>query len=251
MRRLIGLFARGRGAARFDAPLAPERPLAVIGDVHGRDDLLGRLLERLGREAPEHAVVLVGDLIDRGEASEAVLRRAMARPDLTVLKGNHEAMCLDFLDDPERKGPLWIRNGGLQTLASFGVGGLGISPGPEALRAAAGRLAQAMGPGMVGWLRGLPTRWRSGNVAVVHAGADPGRALEDQEEAALIWGHPRFAEEARGDGVWVVHGHTILPEPLVEAGRIGVDTGAYATGRLTAAVIGPGRVEFVSCERAA
>ena len=245
MRRLFDLFAR-RGGAVFNAPLAPERPVAVIGDVHGRDDLLGRLLERLGREVPEHAVVLVGDLVDRGEQSAAVLRRVMERPDLTVLKGNHEAMCLDFLADPERKGALWIRTGGLQTLASFGVGGLGISPGPEALRTAAERLAQAMGPAMIGWLRALPTRWRSGNVAVVHAAADPARPLEEQEEAALLWGHPRFEEETRSDGLWVVHGHTILPEPLAAGGRIGVDTGAYATGRLTAALIAPGSVTFAS-----
>ena len=246
MRRLLDLFARRTGSARFDAPLAPERPVAVIGDVHGRDDLLGRLLDRLAGEAPDHAVVLVGDLIDRGEQSAAVLRRMMERADLTVLKGNHEAMCLDYLADPERKGPLWIRNGGLQTLASFGVGGLGISPGPEALRSGAERLAQAMGPAMIGWMRGLPTRWQSGNIAVVHAGADPSRPLEDQEETALLWGHPRFEEATRSDGLWVVHGHTILPEPLVLGGRIGIDTGAYATGRLTAALISASRVSFVS-----
>lgn len=246
MRRLLDLFGRRGAAGRFDAPLAPDGPVAVIGDVHGRDDLLGRLLERLAAEAPDHTVVLVGDLVDRGEQSAAVLRRLMGREDLVVLRGNHEAMCLDFLDQPERKGAQWLRNGGLQTLASFGVGGLGISPGPEALRAASGRLAQAMGREMIGWMQALPTLWQSGNVAVVHAGADPALPLEEQEEATLLWGHPRFGEVARRDGLWVVHGHTILPEPVAAGGRIGVDTGAYATGRLTVALIRPGGVSFAS-----
>lgn len=245
MRGLFDLFGRRDGDA-WGAPLAPEEPLAVIGDVHGRDDLLGRLLGRLGREAPDHRVVLVGDLVDRGEGSAAVLRRLLGREDLVVLKGNHEAMCLDFLSEPERKGTAWMRNGGLQTLASFGVGGLGRTPGPEAMRAASERLAGAMGPEMIGWLQARPLWWRSGNVAVVHAGADPARPLEEQEEVTLTWGHPRFGEEARRDGLWVVHGHTILPQPVAAGGRIGVDTGAYATGRLTAALIGPGRVDFMS-----
>jgi serine/threonine protein phosphatase 1 len=249
MRRLLELFGRKAAPApraRFEAPLAPDEPLAVIGDVHGRDDLLGRLLDRLAEEAPGHRVVLVGDLMDRGERSAQVVRRLIARDDLVVLRGNHEVMCLDFLEEPERKGPLWIRNGGLQTLASFGVGGLGISPSPAALREAAGRLETAMGTEMMAWLRLRPLTFRSGNVAVVHAAADPDLAIEEQEEATLLWGHPRFLRDARADGVWVVHGHTILEEPVVEAGRIGVDTGAYATGRLTAALIRPGGVAFVT-----
>lgn len=245
MRRLLDIFGR-KAPVRFSAPLAPDQPLAVIGDVHGRDELLARLLDRLAQEAPNHQVVLVGDLIDRGEQSAAVMRRVMERPDLVVLKGNHEAMCLDFLDEPERKGLLWLRNGGLQTLASFGVGGLAISPGPEALRKASEQLKAAMGDEMIRWFRSRLMRWRSGNIAVVHAGADPGRPLEEQEEATLIWGHPRFGSEVRTDGMWVVHGHTILPEPVAGGGRIGVDTGAYATGRLTAALIEEGKVAFTS-----
>lgn len=248
MRRLLDLLSRrGRAVApSFDAPLAPGEPLAVIGDVHGRDDLLGRLLDRLAEEAPEHKVVLVGDLMDRGERSVEVVHRLMRRDDLVVLRGNHEAMCLDFLEEPERQGPRWLRNGGLQTLASFGVGGLGINPKPSALRDAAERLEVAMGAELISWLRTRPVRWQSGNVAVVHAGADPAVPIEEQEEAALLWGHPRFSSDARVDGIWVVHGHTILDEPVAVDGRIGVDTGAYATGRLTAALIRSGEVSFIS-----
>lgn len=247
MRRFLErLTWRASTPAGFDAPLSPEVSMAVIGDVHGRDDLLGELLDRLSSEAPNHRIVLVGDLIDRGEHSAGVLRRLMGRADIVCLKGNHEAMALAFLDDPERKGRSWLRNGGLQTLASFGVGGLGMQPGPEALRAARDRLALAMGERMVAWLRGLPLSHLNGNVAVTHAGADPLISVDGQDENSLLWGHRRFAEVPRPDGLWLVHGHVIQPQPLVEAGRIAVDTGAYATGRLTAALIGNGDIRFVS-----
>ncbi|TNC66853.1 metallophosphoesterase [Rubellimicrobium roseum] len=247
MKRLLDLFGRRRAApVPFDAPLAPAEPLAVIGDVHGRDDLLARLLDRLGREAPDHRVILVGDYLDRGEGSAAVLRRLPARPDLVCLKGNHEAMCLGFLEDPPREGRRWLANGGLQTLASFGVGGLTPTSGPEPLYEARDRLAVAMGEELIGWVQARPLHWASGNVAVTHAGADPALPMEEQDRRALLWGHPRFAETPRVDGLWIVHGHTIVPEPLAEAGRVAIDTGAYATGRLTAALIGPGELRFLS-----
>ncbi len=241
MGRLLDLLG---GRSAFDAPVAPERPIAVIGDVHGCDDLLARMLDWLGREAPDHRPVLVGDLMDRGEDSAGVLRRVMGRPEVVALKGNHEAMCLAFLDEPEAQGQQWLRNGGLQTLASFGLRRPG--PEPEELRDAAARLRDAMGEAMVDWLRARPLWWRSGNVAVVHAGADPRRPLEDQEEAVLLWQRPRRGERARTDGVWVVHGHTIVPEPEVAPGRINVDTGAFATGVLTAVLMEPGAVRFVA-----
>ncbi len=248
MRRLLErLTRRGTQAPPgFDAPLAPERPLAVIGDVHGRDRLLGRLLGQVAERSPEAQVILVGDLIDRGEQSADVLRRVAERGDLVSLKGNHEAMCLEFLEDPEAYGPRWLFNGGLQTLASFGVGGVTERSRGDALREARDRFETALGGEMIAWLKSRPVWWRSGNVAVTHAGANPARPLEEQEEQSLIWGHPRFGEVPRRDGLWIVHGHTILPEPEVEDGRIGVDTGAYVTGRLTAALIGAGSVEFVS-----
>lgn len=247
MRRLLDLLARRTPtSAVFDAPLAPDTPLAVVGDVHGRLDLLDLLLGHLEAVAPDHRIILVGDLVDRGEDSAGVLRRLIGRPDITCLRGNHEAMCLGFLDNPEREGRRWLGNGGLQTLASFDLRGLSLQPGPEALRQMRDRLAEAMGSAMIDWLRNLPVIFQDGNIAVIHAGADPLVSLEEQEESSLLWGHPRFGTVPRGDGIWVVHGHVIQAEPLAKAGRIAVDTGAYATGRLTAALIGAGEVRFLS-----
>ena len=248
MRRILDWLSGRHGTAplAFASPLAPEQPLAVIGDVHGRDDLLAQLAAEVASSAPTAQVVLVGDLIDRGERSAQVLHRVSERGDWLCLRGNHEAMCLEFLDDPERFGPRWLGNGGLQTLASFGIGAVSQQSRGGALRQARDRLEVAMGDKLIGWLRKRPLHWRSGNVVVVHAAADPGRPIEGQSEQVLLWGHPRFAEEPRQDGLWVVHGHTILPQPVVRKGRIGLDTGAYATGRLTAALIGPGSITFVS-----
>lgn len=247
--RLFSRRAATDAAATFNAPLAPDERLAVVGDIHGTDGLLAALLERIAAQGPAR-LVFVGDYVDRGEDSAGVLARLHALsssdPRAVFLAGNHEAMMLAFLDDPEREARRWLRNGGLQTLASFGIGG--VSEVSDAARTVAARdaLASALGPERLTWLRGLPTRFTSGNVAVVHAGANPSAPIAGQPDTTLLWGHPEFTTRARGDGVWVVHGHTITAEVAPREGRIGVDTGAYANGRLSAALIGPGSVAPVS-----
>lgn len=232
-------------------PLAPASPFAVIGDIHGRADLLDLLLARLDQEMPIGPVILVGDYIDRGEDSAAVLTRLCAATTtpacrLVCLSGNHEDMCLRFLDDPDRHGPMWLRNGGLQTLASFGIGGVGPSSAAPALAKARDALAVRMGDNMINWLRALPVSWQSGNIAVVHAGADPALPLDAQKRATLLWGHKDFVSRPRFDGLWIVHGHTIVAEPVSVSGRIAVDTGAYATGKLSAAILTSGAVRFLT-----
>ena len=94
-------------------------------------------------------------------------------------------------------------------------------------------LAEAMGADMIAWLARLPSLWQSGNVAVVHAGADPDRPMDQQLDHTLHWGHHAFFKRPRTDGTWIVHGHTIVANPQARDGRISIDTGAYASGRLT------------------
>lgn len=220
--------------------MAPERPFIAVGDIHGRVDLLEQFLDL----APAHPVVCVGDYVDRGDHSAEVLRRLFERSDITCLSGNHEEMMLKFVENPEQAGPRWLRYGGLQTLASFGIAGVTDSSSGKALTDARDALRGAMGDALIGWMQGLATHWQSGNVAVVHAGADPARTIKEQKTQALHWGHPDFARRERKDGIWIVHGHTIVDEPVAENGRIAIDTGAYATGTLTAALIEPGHVSF-------
>lgn len=252
MSLLRRLFGGGEPARQsFEAPLAPEQPFYAVGDIHGRDDLLARLLDKIDAAEPEAMIVCVGDYVDRGEQSADVLRRLHARATAAAdrfvcLMGNHEEMMLNFLDTPEEAGPRWLRYGGLQTLASFGLRGLTERSEGAALTDARGRLRDGLlAPELEAWLRALPRHWQSGNVAVVHAAADPDLPMEEQPDKTLIWGHPRFEHVARKDGIWVVHGHTIVDAPLTAQGRIPIDTGAYATGRLTAARIMPGGPDFV------
>lgn len=239
----------------FDAPLAPKEGFYVVGDLHGCDALLTRLLTKIMPQTskPTPHIIFVGDYIDRGEESAQVLRRLFnlsqnPEVEMTCLAGNHEDMMLQFLDNPVERGPRWLRFGGLQTLASFGIRGISTGTTGIELKEASGALSQAMGEELVTWLRELPLYWQSGNVAVVHAGADPSLPINVQKPGTLKWGHEAFHHQNRKDGVWVVHGHTIVEKANAANGRVAVDTGAYATNRLTAAYIGSEGVQFIqSC----
>ncbi|PKQ13030.1 MAG: serine/threonine protein phosphatase [Alphaproteobacteria bacterium HGW-Alphaproteobacteria-1] len=254
MRQFLSRFlARSAPSAPVEElpPVLPDQPFVAIGDVHGRADLLHALdplIEAQGNGLP---VVFLGDYVDRGEHSREVVKMLMSATAhdplrITCLMGNHERMMLDVLDEPETHTARWLRNGGLQTLASFGV------PSPQGrlndidavfdMRAA---LIEAMGPAMIDWLRARPLTWQSGNVWAVHAGADPAEPMAAQAEDVLLWGHPGFRKQPRTDGQWVIHGHTIVDAPQVTSGRIAIDTGAYATARLTAAIVREGDVTFL------
>lgn len=251
-------LSRLRPQATYPDLPRPADPVCIIGDVHGRSDLLDRLVYRLCAEfgVSRARVILVGDLIDRGPDSAGVLHRVRdwcMRPapfaEVECLLGNHERMLLDFLADPVAAGPRWLLNGGAETLES-----LGLEPqkrlAEENAAATLQRLRDGLGAtlpqGMAEWLRDRPLVWREGALAVTHAGADPSRALEDQTETSLLWGHPAFRSRARSDGLWLAHGHTITPRASAAKGRIAVDTGAWRSGRLTAAWLDESGLRFVS-----
>lgn len=230
---------------------APARPLYVVGDVHGRLETLEDLLRLIDADVPARGarnpvLVFVGDLVDRGEDSAPVLARVQTMcanlPDnIVCLMGNHERMMLDFLDDPGGRGARWLRNGGLQTLASFGVRGA-TQDAPEAeMHRLARDLRAAMPAGQEAWLRARPLMWQSGNILCVHAAADPALPPAAQVEKTLLWGSRRFLDQPRQDGICVVHGHTVVDTPQRHATRIAVDTGAYYTGRLTAVALMTGQ----------
>ncbi len=228
-------------------PPRPERLTYAVGDLHGRLDLLEAMLEAVARDAAgeTHDLVFLGDLLDRGPDSAALLRRIReveaGEGRIFCLAGNHDRMLLDFLDDPEQ-GARWLRIGGQETVFSFGLAPGRASAGPagdEGLRALAADLGEAIGAEGRSWLAARPLWWRSGNVVAVHALTDPALPMEAQPEETLLWARPDRSLAPRADGAWVVHGHTIVPEPRVLAGHVAVDTGAWRTGRLTAAVFTP------------
>jgi serine/threonine protein phosphatase 1 len=241
---IFARFSKSEPNPAFTATIDPEQPLFVIGDVHGCAEQLNRLL---AKQPNDSQLVFVGDLVDRGPNSADVLQTVMGacRAGAICLAGNHEAMMLDFLDRPTERGARWFRFGGLQTLESLKIGGVSEHSDAAALLAGRDALETLLGGEIIAWLRGLPTQWHSGNVHVVHASADPGQPMNNQEIKTLIWGHPDFATRNRTDDQWVVYGHTIHEHPTAVQGRIAVDTGAFATGRLTAAHITKDNVCFV------
>ncbi|WP_417270727.1 metallophosphoesterase family protein [Celeribacter sp.] len=225
-------------------PLSVPSPIAAIGDIHGCATLASKLVATLHTDHPNTQLLFVGDYIDRGEESRQVIEMLMEMREATCLMGNHERMCLDFLDAPEERGARWLRNGGLQTIASYGVSGTQTEM--TKMRDA---LALAMGDTVINWLANRPLYAKFGTLYAIHAGADPARPIEEQGEKPLIWGHPQFRKQPRLDGQWVVHGHTIVDQPTIEGSRVSIDTGAYATGRLTAAIFSEGDVEFTQSQQ--
>jgi len=255
MKRFLSLIMGGNDRAQKNKfpmrPPHPEHPFVAIGDLHGRSDLLLEIDKSIEVHFGDWPIVFLGDYIDRGEESRSVLELLMSvtpkgSPSVTCLMGNHERMLLDFIDNPSQYARRWIQNGGLQTLASFGVSLRQESLNDaDATRATRDRLVDAMGAEMVNWLRERPLSWRNGNVWAVHAGAKPSEPMESQKSQHLLWGHPEFSKAPRHDEQWVVHGHTIVEAPYAQNGRIAVDTGAYATGVLTAAIVNEGEVSFI------
>lgn len=226
-------------------PLVPaEIPLGqrvyAVGDIHGRDDLFVQLLDLIevdNATRPPCAVelVLLGDLIDRGPDSARVVRRAMrlAAGGVTiVLKGNHEAAMVDALAGDREKFALWLKFGGAASLRSWGVAEELITAAPfEELLAAAN---QAVPVTERAWLARM-RRWvQIGDYYFVHAGVRPGVPLERQVDEDCLWIRDEFLSSDRYHGAMIVHGHSISAAVEHRENRIGIDTGAYRSGQLTA-----------------
>ncbi len=235
-------------------PKLPKGELVyAVGDIHGRSDLLSDLLRQIeadaeGSMATAKTLVFLGDYVDRGPDVRGVVD--MLLNDLPsgfaarFLKGNHEALLLDFLAGEGRLDH-WRMNGGDATMASYGVdvdrlAETGASP--EAWREA---FAAALPPAHFSFFRQLELQVSVGEYLFVHAGIRPGVPLDAQDETDLIWIRDEFLDAREPFGKVVVHGHTPRPEPVVRPNRIGIDTGAVFTGRLTALKLQDGEREFL------
>lgn len=231
-------FARSR---RAQAP-AGSRVYAV-GDIHGRADLLAALHRMIGDDAAarpvsRRVVVYVGDYIDRGPDSRAVIDILLDAPlagfASVHLLGNHEAFLLDFLDD-SAVGPDWLFNGGAETLASYGVESpWPFGDPPDRMQT---ELRRRLPARHLTFLRDLRLSHVEGDYLFVHAGVRPGVPLDRQARRDLLWIRGEFLDSDADLGKVVVHGHSIADEPEQRANRIGIDTGAYMTGRLTCLVL--------------
>lgn len=253
-RQLFG--GRERPTARF----TEGRVAFAVGDIHGRADLLKILLHTLEREVAEAPrtggvplVVFLGDYVDRGTASAGVIDLLLQqRPsdcERRFLLGNHEQAMLAFLDAPLAN-RAWLAFGGVETLASYGID----PPAPRSadvdLEAAAAELRAKLPPAHLEFLQSLELYVEESGYAFVHAGVDPARSLAKQNSQDLLWIRDRFLSSRRRFSHRVVHGHTPTALPHADARRIGVDTGAYATGILTAARIEGDEVRFLNATAA-
>jgi len=224
------------------------RTVAAIGDIHGRLDLLDPLLEEVIPVALEldpatrPVMIFLGDYVDRGRASKGVIDRILElgrRDDLEVraLKGNHEQAMLQFLLEDPGFGAVWCGQGGAQTMVSYGVTPPRMETDDKAWEIAREAFAQAVPPEHMAFLAGLELTATYGDYVFVHAGMRPGIPLAAQLERDLLWIRQDFLSATKPFEKVVVHGHTPEKEPFVGPSRIGIDTGAYATGVLTAILL--------------
>lgn len=212
----------------------------AIGDVHGRLDLLRALLLQVESDALRrgHAhthIVFLGDLIDRGPESAQVIEFLIGyRPAFRTLHyvaGNHEECFLDVINGNSATEMSWFQFGGYETLQSYGVSERAIvSRGAVLQQELAERVPQAH----VDFLSRCVDQVRIGDYLFVHAGIRPGQPLDRQSPQDMRWIREEFLDDESDHGVVVVHGHSISRAPVVRGNRIGIDTGAYRSGRLTA-----------------
>jgi len=202
-------------------------------------------------KAPRNVVVHLGDYVDRGLDSRGVVDHLINAPlrgfEIVCLKGNHEAMMLEFLEDSS-VGPKWMAVGGNATLLSYGVDIPGGITTHADLDAAQKDLARKLPLQHLAFLTSLKLQHSEGEYQFVHAGVRPGRALAEQTERDLIWIREPFLNSREWHGKMVVHGHSIEWEPQVLKNRIGIDTAAYASGRLTCLVLWEGEWTFIVAE---
>ncbi len=246
----------------------------AIGDIHGRMDLLDRLLQDIAadaayapyeaaasneadasnEESPPKRIVIVfmGDLIDRGPDSKGVVERIsagapaegpLAKAQFISLRGNHEDYIIQFLADFS-VAAAWLRNGGLEAIRSY-VGQLpdGFIADYPALQRL---LYRAMPPSHLRFFARMPVKHVEGDYLFVHAGIRPGIPLERQDSFDMMWIREPFLSNTEPLPKMVVHGHTLVEAPEIRPNRIAIDTGAYRSGRLTCLVLeGAGR-RFIS-----
>ena len=236
--------------SRFRKKPAPQRALPAvpngrrvyaIGDIHGRDDLFAELLEMIAadnnrRSPADVSIILLGDLVDRGPQSAQVVERAIAlsrkAPDVHCLAGNHEEVFLKALGGDPKLMRYFVRIGGAPTIHSYGL--VGEEYDALTFEELAERFPPMVPESHIAFLAAAEDKIVIGDYLFVHAGIRAGVPVEQQRPGDLRWIRDEFLEDSSDHGHVVVHGHTIFPEVQERANRIGIDTGAYGSGVLTA-----------------
>ncbi len=239
LRNLFGSKAKKKAAL----PCVPagDRYYA-IGDIHGRLDLFDALIDAIEADIAEQPsalihVILLGDLVDRGEDSAGVIRRArkwQKKRKVRILAGNHEEMFLQSFDDADVLRH-FLKHGGRETILSYGIA-------PKKFNALSVEELLEKLPDIVpqadrDYLAAFEEMIIAGDYVFVHAGIDPERPLDKQKRRDMLWIRERFLKHEGPLPKVVVHGHTIFDTIEDRGSRIGIDTGAFRTGVLTALVL--------------
>jgi len=234
------LLPLSRWARRRHAAPLGQRWYA-IGDIHGRLDLLNELIRAIDRDDEQRGVtdtrlLFLGDYIDRGPDSRAVVELMMkldiGADQVVFLSGNHEEVLLATADGNRRAAALFHKMGGRETLLSYGVSAQDYD---YADASGIVDLVRANIPtAHLDWLTRLRTAYRAGDYFFAHAGVRPGIPLDDQAASDLRWIRREFLSHPASHGAMVVHGHSVTAAIDERPNRIGIDTGAYASGCLTA-----------------
>jgi len=228
------------------ATLPPAQRIYAVGDVHGCFERLVEMHEQIAADLAERPIgcavlVHLGDYVDRGMESAQVVEWLLAGPPVPVaqvvnLMGNHEQMMLAAIAQVDTEaGELWLRNGGADSLMSWGV------PRSFAQQDWAGRIPM---PHLL-FLRDLALYHQVGPYLFVHAGIRPGVPLVQQTRQDLLWIREPFLSSKQDHGAVVVHGHSPRREPYLGNNRIGIDTGAVIGGALTCVVLEDDKLGFL------
>ncbi len=238
IKRLIGALSN-RAEEQFSIP--PGQRVYAVGDIHGRLDLLDRMLDKIAdddanRQTAATTIIFLGDLVDRGPDSFGVVQRLLSlsrEPFHTrFLMGNHEQVFLRAARGDAKATRYLVRMGGKSTILSYGI------TEEEYIRLDFEELTEAFASRVpsehLSFLSGFEDWIEIGNYLFVHAGVRPGVELTEQKAEDLYWIRGEFLGHKGSFGKMVVHGHTITAEPDVRSNRIGIDVGAFASGRLVA-----------------
>lgn len=234
------LFQR-RPAESTSSRIPPGERIYAIGDVHGRLDLMEDLLARIdadsqARGPARQRIIFLGDLIDRGPHSaqviEAALKLSRARPDFHFLMGNHEEVFLHALSGDRKALAFFTRIGGKETILSYGISPRQFDDSDYDELA---EMLEARVPAEhLDFINSFEDMIFAGDYVFVHAGVRPGTPLDKQRQSDLRWIRSEFIDHRGKFEKIVVHGHTISEDVDATRNRIGLDTGAYDSGKLSA-----------------
>ncbi len=216
----------------------------AVGDIHGRSELLGKMLQAIETDAAAHPAqkaiqIFLGDYIDRGFYSKEVVEMLVTPPpkghERVCLMGNHEEALLHFLQDPNILRD-WANFGGYATLASYGIP-IPDFMSPEKLARVRDDFEKHLPPAHLAFFRNLNLRHSVGDYLFVHAGIQPDVALEKQRPEDLLWIRESFLRHEPYHEHYIVHGHTPVPQPDIRHNRANIDVSSATKGQLCCLVL--------------